>query len=59
MGKLVSMNFRTWCMEKWFEHRDESIAWNGFETSATQQEYFNKYKYWLKREYQHQKRTEK
>lgn len=55
MARLVSMNFRTWCMEKWFEHVEESINWEGFEPTSTKQEYFNKYKYWLKREYKHQR----
>ncbi len=48
------MNFRIWCREMWFQHMDECLAWEGVEPTATPQEYFNKYKYWLKREYRHQ-----
>jgi len=48
------MSFRQWCNEKWYEHVDESIVWNGYEPTSTAQEYFAKYKYWLKREYKHQ-----
>jgi hypothetical protein len=33
---------------------EESRIWNGYEPTATQQEYFAKYKYWLKREYKHE-----
>jgi hypothetical protein len=46
------MKFRHWCWEKWQEHRDEVRSWEGFYPTATGQEYFNKYKWWLRREYQ-------
>lgn len=55
MAKLVSMNFRTWLQEMWMQYKDERLAWEGVEPTGTQQEYFNKYKYWLKREYKHQR----
>ena len=48
------MNFRAWCREMWYQHVEECLTWEGVEPSATPQEYFNKYKYWLKREYRHQ-----
>jgi hypothetical protein len=47
------MNFRNWCREKWYEHVDELISY-GLEPQLTAQEYFNRYKFWLKREYRHQ-----
>lgn len=47
------MNFRSWVQEKWYEHKEEVWAWEGFEPTATPTEYFNKYKWWLKREYKH------
>jgi hypothetical protein len=47
------MNFRAWCREKWFEHKDELEAY-GQTLPYTSQEYFAKYKFWLKREYRHQ-----
>lgn len=47
------MNFRSWCHEKWFEHKDELAAY-GQALPHSAREYFAKYKYWLKREYQHQ-----
>lgn len=50
-------DFRTWCREKWYEHVEESITWNGYEPTATPKEYFNKYAYWLKREYKHQRQN--
>ena len=48
------MNFRAWCREMWYQHIEECLTWEGIEPTATPQEYFNKYKYWLKREYRHQ-----
>ena len=48
------MNFRAWCREMWYEHVEECRAWEGVEPTATPQEYFNKYKFWLKREFRHQ-----
>lgn len=53
------MKFRQWCREKWYEHVDECRAWEGVEPTATAQEYFNKYKYWLKREYKHENNNSK
>ena len=47
------MNFRSWCYEKWYEHQAELEAY-GQPLPHTAKEYFNKYKFWLKREYKHQ-----
>ena len=47
------MTFRFWCREKWYEHLAELEAYKQT-MPYTQTEYFNKYKYWLKREYRHQ-----
>lgn len=49
------MNFRSWVREKWYEHVEECRTWEGHEPTATPQEYFNKYCWWLKREYKYQK----
>ena len=50
------MTFRMWCNEKWYEHRDEMESYcQGL--PYTSKEYFNKYKFWLKREYRHQLRN--
>jgi len=46
--------FRLWVQEMWYEHVEETRVWEGVETSATPHEYFTRYKWWLKREYQHQ-----
>lgn len=45
------MKFRAWCYEKWQEHCEEVYQWEGFYPTATSQEYFGKYRWWLKRQY--------
>lgn len=48
------MNFRQWCGEKWYEHVDEMQCY-GQLLPYTAQEYFVKYKFWLKREFKYQR----
>jgi|TARA_B110000503_G_C6962079_1_gene335529 hypothetical protein len=45
------MNFRNWCYEKWQEHKEEVCQWEGRYPIATGQEYFAKYRWWLKRQF--------
>jgi hypothetical protein len=47
------MTFRFWCREKWHEHCAELEGYKQ-PVPYTSQEYFQKYKYWLWREYKHQ-----
>ena len=55
---MMTTQFRTWCREKWYEHGEELTSY-GMQLPYTSQEYFAKYKFWLKREYRHeiQKKT--
>jgi hypothetical protein len=46
-------SFRHWCQEKWYQHQDELLSY-GQPVCYSAQEYFNRYKFWLKREYKHQ-----
>jgi hypothetical protein len=48
------MKFRQWCREMWYEHTAELEGY-GQLSPYTATEYFAKYKYWLKREYIHQR----
>lgn len=53
------MKFRQWCHEKWQEHQEE-LSGYGQPLPYTSREYFNKYRWWLKREYQsEQQRVQK
>jgi hypothetical protein len=49
--------FRQWCREKWYEHCDEVELWSGRRVAYLSSEYFNMYKWWLKREYRHEMRN--
>jgi hypothetical protein len=51
-----NVRFRTWCREKWFEYRDECEVYMQ-QPVLDSNKYFNLYKYWLKREYKHQRQT--
>jgi hypothetical protein len=44
--------FRTWVRELWHENCEEHFIYG--EPKLSQEEYFQKYKFWLKREYRHQ-----
>lgn len=46
-------SFRVWLQEMWFEHKEELASFNQ-KCDYNVQDYFNRYKYWLKREYRHQ-----
>lgn len=46
------MKFRQWVHELWLQNCDEYLEVH--QLPYTQAQYFNMYKYWLKREYRHQ-----
>jgi hypothetical protein len=46
--------FRLWVTNLWFENRDEYDTFS--QQGYSLEEYFNRYKYWLKREYRYQHR---
>jgi ssDNA-binding replication factor A large subunit len=45
------MSFRSWCYNMWMDHCDEVYAWSGERVKYFSAEYFNKYKWWLRREF--------
>jgi hypothetical protein len=45
--------FRLWIQRIWMDNREERLTVG--EDPVTIQQYWNTYKYWLKREYRHQK----
>lgn len=49
------MKFRIWLQQIWLEHVEEMWQWNKSMPPYSSTEYFNKYKWWLKREYTHRK----
>jgi hypothetical protein len=52
METTARMTFRVWLHELWLQNSDEHRLYG--ELPYTQEEYFQRYKYWLKREYKHQ-----
>lgn len=50
--KNQSSAFRSWVHNIWLDNREERLTYG--QDPATMNEYWNKYKYWLKREYKHQ-----
>jgi hypothetical protein len=48
------MTFREWLQQQWYEHCAEFESWTNRQPEYTLQEYFARYKHWLKREYRHQ-----
>lgn len=47
--------FRSWCRDIWLDNCEELRSYN--QLPYTLEEYFQKYKYWLKREFQYQMKT--
>lgn len=45
--------FRLWVQKVWYENCEEHLTYG--EDPYKLQEYWNKYKWWLKREYHHQR----
>lgn len=49
--------FRQWLQEKWYEHLDELDSWNMKTPDYDLRQYFDRYRWWLKREYRHYLKT--
>lgn len=49
----IHLDFRSWLHDLWLQNCDEHRDYN--ELPYTQSEYFQRYKWWLKREFRHQK----
>jgi hypothetical protein len=47
-------SFRLWVHKIWIENKEEHLTFN--EDPYTMKQYWNNYKWWLKREYRHQQR---
>jgi hypothetical protein len=51
--------FRNWVRELWMQHKDEYSELKLVIPEEDIEEYFRKYKYWLKREYKHHMRPDR
>jgi hypothetical protein len=52
---MKNLDFRKWLYELWVRNCKERNDYH--ELPYSQAEYFQRYKYWLKREYRHQTRV--
>lgn len=48
---MKSSAFRIWVTQIWFEHKDEVLRIEGKPCCYGADQYFAKYKWWLKREF--------
>ena len=54
---MKESSFRLWLIKIWTDNREEHQDYN--EPVLSQKDYFNRYKYWLKREFKHQQCSSK
>jgi hypothetical protein len=55
---MILPRFRNWVHNLWIDNCEERQLYAGGER-LTEQEYFQKFKWWLRREYQYQLKIEK
>jgi hypothetical protein len=48
---MNNSSFRTYCYDKWYEYKDEVLAWERKPVEGRPEEYFKKYKWFLKAKY--------
>jgi len=48
------MKFRQWLHEMWLQHCEEFEGWFHRRPDYDLKDYFQRYRWWLKREYRHQ-----
>ena len=48
--------FRKYCDEKWWEYVDEVEQWEGKQVTGKPEDYFRKYKWWLKNKFKTENR---
>jgi hypothetical protein len=54
---MKTTTFRVWLQEIWMRHKDEYAEIGQVVPEKDLAAYFQKYKYWLRREYRYQKAT--
>jgi hypothetical protein len=54
----LTVNFRGWCLLLWQEHQQEVYDWEKKLPDYSSTEYFQKYKWWLKREFKFQSKQQ-
>jgi len=57
-GTTNDSEFRSWIMNQWFEYKEEVFVWEKRVVTGNPQEYFQKYKWFLKQKYKQEKSYE-
>ena len=55
---MIKSPFRTYCIDKWYEYKDEVLNWEKREVEGSPEDYFQKYKWFLKAKYKQEKVNE-
>ena len=53
---MTKSPFRAYCIEKWYEYKDEVRAWEKRDVEGSPEDYFQKYKWFLKEKYKQENR---
>jgi len=48
---MKTSSFRRFCIENWYSYKDEVEAWEKRQVKGKEEEYFKKYKWFLKAKY--------
>ena len=48
---MMKSPFRAYCIEKWYEYKEEVFSWEKRVVEGLPEEYFKKYKWFLKAKY--------
>jgi hypothetical protein len=51
------MSFRQWLQQRWYDHCNEFEGWHRRSPDYNLKDYFDRYKYWLKREYRYYQKS--
>lgn len=54
LQNMIESSFRTFCLNKWFDHKDEIYAWTNKLVLYDDKYYFNKHRWMLKRMFKEQ-----
>ena len=52
---VIPSDFRLFCHEKWYEHKDEILLWTGDMVDYDSKYYYNKHRWLLKSMFKEQK----
>ena len=52
---MKASSFRRFCIESWYSYKDEVEAWEKRQVRGKEEEYFKKYKWFLKAKYKQER----